>query len=105
MLKDTRQMDCSIHTTNSLFASFALLSIIFVLYLFSVSILPREQGHENVTLFGSLKEFSSVNLLDVSIVFVDPDALIPYANPLMEIATFMVSPPKLTICIKQTICS
>jgi len=54
-------------------------------------------NREFYTLFGSWKEFSSITLSDVRIVMFDPDDLIAFCNPEIEMAMFTVSLPKFTI--------
>jgi hypothetical protein len=53
-----------------------------------------------ITLFGLLKEFSSITLLDVITVAVEPKALTLAWSPLVEIVRFTASDPKLTTCTR-----
>jgi len=54
------------------------------------------------TLFGLLKEFSSITLPDVRTVAVDPSELILASSPLVEIVRLTVFDPKFTTCIEAS---
>ena len=54
------------------------------------------------TLFGLLKEFSSITLPDVRTVAVDPSALTLAFSPLVEIVRLTVSDPKFTTCTEAS---
>lgn len=53
------------------------------------------------TLFGLLKEFSSMTLPDVRTVAVDPSALTLAPSPLVETVRLTVSDPKFTTCTAE----
>lgn len=57
-----------------------------------------EYGNGSNTLFGSLKEFSSIRLLEVKTVLVDPESFAEFdSNPSTETLRYTVLLPKFTI--------
>ena len=59
---------------------------------------PTHKQKWYITLFGLLKVFSSITLLDVRTVAFDPSALMLAWSPVVEIVRLTVSDPKFTIC-------
>ena len=87
-----------VHFVASMLTSFSFFSLARCIH--------DEYGRKEIlhcTFFGSVKEFSSIKLVDVSMVFVDPTELTAFCNPVTQIFRFTVAFPKLTICTKSLI--